>query len=99
MQVNDVVPFPNPYMFSGGDLKMSFDVTQPADNIAITIYTVAFRKVIEAQAAGPYFRGSTAVFHARLFGGLSGGVYYTVLTAKNGNEQAVSKPVVMVILR
>jgi hypothetical protein len=86
-------------MVSSGDLSISFDVTQPADSVTIKVYTVAFRKVIEASAPGAYFRNSTAVFHARVFGDLAGGVYYAVLKAENGGESAVSKPIVMLVLK
>ena len=98
MRVNDLIVFPNPYTVDG-DLSIGFDVTRPADKLTIKVYTTAFRKVIETTAAGSYFRGSTEVFHARVFGSLAGGIYYVVVKAENSGEAALSKPAVMVVLK
>jgi hypothetical protein len=99
MQIDSVAVFPNPYQITGGGLSVSFDVTRPADKITLTIYTNAFRKVIETSVNGSYLRQSTASFPARAFARLAGGVYYAVIKAESGSGRAKSKPVVLVILK
>lgn len=78
---------------------IGFDITRPANNITVRIYTTAYRKVLEKQVPGNYFRQGTVTLDSWVLGSMANGIYYAVLYAENGAEKAISKPEELIILR
>lgn len=91
--------YPNPYNGSG-DFKIGFDVTRPADKIRVIIFTTAYRKVVESLREGYFLRDTVITLQQMELAKLSGGTYYAVIRAEGTESgKAVSKPVVVLVIR
>jgi hypothetical protein len=100
LEIKDLVIVPNPYNPMYGDFGMQVNITMPVDKIAIRVYTVSLRRIIEETQQGTISGIRTLSLPARKFSRLASGLYYIVVLGEAADgKKAVSKPVVMVVLR
>lgn len=92
--------YPNPYIYPAGDLNIKIDITQPAGNIKVRIYSVSFRKILEHDFNAVYNKEAVLVIPAAELNRLASGTYYVVITGRSTTgDKAVSKPQVLIILK
>lgn len=71
----------------------------PADKITVRIYTVSYRRIIEATEYGSFYGRSTMSIASRKLQRLANGTYYIVIVGEGNGKKAVSKPVEIIILK
>ena len=90
--------YPNPVIASAGaNVRMDYYITKTSDTVKISIYTGAYRKVMEKRVQGAVAAGRGSLFVDTA--GFSPGAYYWQVEAVSGEKKARSKPQVMVILK
>lgn len=98
LSVTQAESYPNPAIaFAGSNVRFEYWTTKTADKVKISVYTGSYRKVMEKTVQGPVPAGRNRVFAD--VSGLSPGIYYWQAEATAGEQKAVSKPRVMVILK
>jgi rhamnogalacturonan endolyase len=99
-EITGVLVYPNPYIYLAGDLNIKIDITQPAGDIKVRIYSVSFRKILEHDFNAVENKETVLVIPAAELNRLASGTYYVVITGRSKTgDKAVSKPQVMTILK
>jgi hypothetical protein len=81
-------------------LSLNITISKPVSGMTITIYTAAFRRVMEMPVGASADRDAIITVPAWRFGRLAAGTYYIVVTGISaGNEKAISRPVILLILK
>lgn len=95
-----MLAFPNPYSPGRvGSLSFEFDATGAINKVTVRIYTVSFRRIIEAAEYGNFYGRSAVTVASRKLSRLANGTYYVVLAGEGPEGKSVSKPVELIVLR
>jgi hypothetical protein len=100
-EVRDPVAYPNPYAPAAGNFSVRLKLTHATDRLVIKVYTVSFRKVIEAEdSPGTYSGAHTLSLSAAYFAKLASGTYYYRIEGEStAGEKAASIAEKFVIIR
>jgi hypothetical protein len=98
-EITDELIYPNPYNPEFSDLKFNVTITQAASDLKARIYTVAFRKIIEADCGPLNVKTGVLTLPKRDMSKLAKGTYYLVISgSSNSGTKAISKPRCFLVL-
>jgi hypothetical protein len=98
--IDDIKTYPNPYKQGTGDLSVSITISKPASELKVRLYTVNFRRIFETPAVSADTRGVTITVPGWKLAHLAAGTYYMVVSGiSTDKERALSKPLVLIILK
>ena len=99
-EIKDVVLIPNPYNPAQGDFSAAINLTSPAEQLTVSIYTVSFRRIMEENLSISAYGFYTLSLAGNKFIGLANGTYYAVISGKTfSGIKATSKPAVLIIIK
>jgi hypothetical protein len=82
------------------DLSLKLTLSKPADSLKVRIYTVGFRRILEIPAGAANTRDVTVTVPRLKLSRLAAGTYYVIVTGvSTSGDKAVSKPLVLVVLK
>jgi hypothetical protein len=93
------VSYPNPYAGTG-NLNIRITISKPASDLKVRIYSAAFRRILEIPAGSGNSRDVIITVPQLSLSRLAAGIYYIVVIGRTaGNEQAISHPMILVIMK
>ncbi len=99
-EIADALVFPNPRYSADDDLKIRINITRPATELKVRIYTVSFRLVMQSEGGAANTKQAIVTVPASRLNNLASGVYYAVVSGSSDNgDKAISKPREVIILR
>jgi hypothetical protein len=98
--ITETLIYNNPYKPASGPLTFSVDISKPAAELKVRIYTTAYRRVLEVNAGPSNTRDVIITIPQWKISRLAAGTYYIVVSgAASGGEKALSKPAVLVVFK
>ncbi len=98
-EITDALLYPNPARRYLDDIKVKIDITRPAMETKIRIFTVNFRLIYEKPYGAVSARRAVLTIPAADFKDFAAGVYYLVVTGRDDKGSATSKPRVLIIIQ
>ena len=99
-RISEILIFPNPHSLNSGDLKVMFDISSPADEITVKVYTVSYRLVLKYDLGASDAMENTFIIPEDGLSGFSTGVYFLTVSGRSKTgEKHAAKPGKFVVFR